>query len=301
MKWLLLESATPSDLETIMASFHSDVSDEKFSPTTEFLKIAYDKLNSELFGNELPSNIDLVVKSAPSQSFFGRATATIYRRSRKLTPKSIILNGSATLTLHEWLEVVVHEMVHIADYSFHPEHFFGRKYDAHGTWFLDFGKKFEKDGFHVQKYCNAEYGINTDDKKVKKQMNDMLLIEFSPGEIIRVSPTMKYKVVNILEAKRYKNLKFWTTENPLAVKLSQWRPRDRYSTLRYYHFTDAFKEKYGPFKEITMNPINEDKDEVEYDDMNHIDDDYAKHLYDNIKGVVDVEKRSDDEYIVTII
>ena len=50
-----------------------------------------------------------------------------------------------------------------------------------------------------------------------------------------------------------------------------------------------------------MNPINEDKDEVEYDDMNHIDDDYAKHLYDNIKGVVDVEKKSDDEYIVTII
>ena len=262
MKWLLLESTTPSDLETIMASFHSDVSDEKFSPTTEFLKIAYDKLNLELFGNELPSNLDLVVKSAPSRSFFGRATATIYRRSRKLTPKSIILNGSATLTLHEWLEVVVHEMVHIVDYTFHPEHFFGRKYDAHGTWFLDFGKKFEKDGFHVQKYCNAEYGINTDDKKVKKQMNDMLLIEFSPGEIIRVSPTMKYKVVNILEAKRYKNLKFWTTENPLAVKLSQWRPRDRYSTLRYYYFTDEFKEKYGPFKEITMNPINEDKDEV---------------------------------------
>ena len=301
MKWPLLESATPSDLETIMASFHTDVSDEKFSPTTEFLKISYNKLNSELFGNELPSNIDLVVKSAPSQSFFGRATATIYRRSRKLTPKSIILNGSATLTLHEWLEVVVHEMVHIADYTFHPEHFFGRKYDSHGPWFLEFGKKFEKDGFHVQKYCHAEYGINTDDKKVKKQMNDMLLIEFSPGEIIRVSPTMKYKVVNILEAKRYKNLKFWTTENPLAVKLSQWRPRDRYSTLRYYHFTDAFKEKYGPFKEITMNPINEDKDEVEYDDMNHIDDDYAKHLYDNIKGVVDVEKKSDDEYIVTII
>lgn len=301
MKWLLLESATPSDLETIMASFHTDVSDEKFSPTTEFLKISYNKLNSELFGNELPSNIDLVVKSAPSKSFFGRATATIYRRLRKLTPNSIILNGSATLTLHEWLEVVVHEMVHIVDYTFHPEHFFGRKYDAHGPWFLEFGKKFEKDGFHVQKYCNAEYGINTDDKKVKKQMNDMLLIEFSPGEIIRVSPTMKYKVVNILEAKRYKNLKFWTTENPLAVKLSQWRPRDRYSTLRYYYFTDAFKEKYGPFKEITMNSINEDKDEVEYDDMNHIDDDYAKHLYDNIKGVVDVEKKSDDEYIMSII
>ena len=92
MKWILLESVTPSDLETIMASFNSDVSDEKFSPTREFLKVAYDKLNSELFGNELPSNIDLVVKSAPSKSFFGRATATIFRRSRKLTPKSIIVN-----------------------------------------------------------------------------------------------------------------------------------------------------------------------------------------------------------------
>lgn len=300
MKWLLLESATPSDLDAIEASWHKDVSDEKFSPTIEFLKTAYAKLNSELFGNELPSNLKFVVKSAPSASFFGQSTATIYRRTRELIPASVILNGAATLTMHEWLEVVVHEMVHVADYAFHPEHFFGRKYDAHGEWFLNFGKRFEKDGFHVQKFCNAEYGINTDDKRVKKQLKDMLLIEFKPGEVIRVSPTMKDKVVDILWHKKYRELKFWTTDNPLAIKLSQWRPRDNYSTLSYYYFNDKFKDKYGPFKEIKMNSINEDKDEVEYDDMNHIDDDYAKHIYDNVKGVVDVEKKSDDEFIVTI-
>ena len=49
-----------------------------------------------------------------------------------------------------------------------------------------------------------------------------------------------------------------------------------------------------------MKPINEDRDEDEYDDMNHIEDDYAKRIYADIKGVVDVEKKSDDEFIVSI-
>lgn len=49
-----------------------------------------------------------------------------------------------------------------------------------------------------------------------------------------------------------------------------------------------------------MNSINEDKDEVDYDEMNHIDDEYARSIYDNIGGVYDVEKIDDDEYEISL-
>lgn len=50
MKWKLLEEAnTPSDGVSIDASFNKDVSDEKFTPTVEFMRSVYRKMNKELF------------------------------------------------------------------------------------------------------------------------------------------------------------------------------------------------------------------------------------------------------------
>lgn len=73
-------------------------------------------------------------------------------RRNKVWATAITLNGSRTLTSHEWLEVVLHEMIHVLDYETNPEHFLGymgRSYDVHGSWFLNYGKKFWSEGFHV--------------------------------------------------------------------------------------------------------------------------------------------------------
>ena len=318
--WILLESATPSDMESIEASFNKDVSDEKYSPTEEFLRVAYRKFNDEFFGNELPS-LEFRVKSKPSQRFVGLASYECNLLKRTITPIAITLNSSRTMTLHEWLEVVLHEMVHIYDYVNNPEHFVGwssRGYDAHGEWFLGFGSKFEKYGFHVQKFCKADYGINTDDKNVKKQMSNNLFIVFGTDCVVKISNASVEKVVELLANRRHTDLTFYKSENPKIVKLQSFRPRNVYSTLRYYHFNDKFKDIYGPFTEIEppiqtiaaesesmegedyMKRISEDNDETEFDDMNRIDDDYAKKIYDGIKGVVDVKQKSKDEFIVDI-
>ena len=65
MNWnrIITESRTPSDVDTIMASFNNDVSDEKFYPTSDFLKIAYGIFNDEFFGGRLPMGLRFQVKT----------------------------------------------------------------------------------------------------------------------------------------------------------------------------------------------------------------------------------------------
>ena len=81
--------------------------------------------------------------------------------------------------MHEWLEVVLHEMIHILDYETNPNHFTGvmrHAYDPHGYWFMNEGDKYTKHGFHVQKYCKADIGINTDDDKVKNRISNSVFL-----------------------------------------------------------------------------------------------------------------------------
>jgi len=148
------ESTIPHDEQTLRNSFPKDVSEEKYVPTQEFLETAYEIMNEEFFGNQLPKpeRLLFIIKSLPRSNFIGMASYRINRFEQTITPTAITLNSSRTLTLHEWLEVVLHEMVHVCDYVNYPEHFLGyggRYYDSHGTWFLNYGKQFEKDGFHV--------------------------------------------------------------------------------------------------------------------------------------------------------
>ena len=65
MRWkrVISESITPSDEDTIMASFNADVSDEKFSPTRDFLETAYGIFNEEFFGGRLPMGLRFQVKT----------------------------------------------------------------------------------------------------------------------------------------------------------------------------------------------------------------------------------------------
>ena len=77
MKWRLIEEArkTPSDMECINASFSKDVSDEKFIPTVEFMKVVYNKMNSEFFFNYFPdeSEIKFIVKPLGNKEEIGSA------------------------------------------------------------------------------------------------------------------------------------------------------------------------------------------------------------------------------------
>ena len=324
----LLESLTPHDKEALLGSFSHDVSDEKFTPDLEFLYNAYDLLNERLLGNRLPhadAVFKLEVKSLPRNTWLGYASYMAHFRDRKVEATGITLNSAKTLTLHEWLEVVLHEMVHVVDYIQNPSHFLfdRRRYDAHGEWFLSFGRQFEKDGFHVQRYCEGEVGINTDDRKVQKLIKDRVFLKLEGYEHGKDNPNQCVLVLSDKLIDRYagllqeksdrgympglESMTILKSSNPNIVRLKQLRMNDTYSKVKWYWFSEKFKQNYGPFEEkgkIMINKRNyslaEDKDEMEFDDMNHIDDEYARKIYDQIDGVVGVKKVGDDSYEVAI-
>ena len=83
------------------------------------------------------------------------------------------------MTVHNWLEVVLHEIIHILDYQTNPSHFlYGNKssYDSHGSWFLNKGKEFESEGFHVQKYCKSNQELDSDNPLIKNKINNVRFI-----------------------------------------------------------------------------------------------------------------------------
>lgn len=326
---LVSEANTPRDKETILASFNHDVSDEKFSPTEEFARTAYEIMDEKFFDHKLSKYLQsssfFRIDSQPSSSRVGCAMAQISRQANFVRPVYIILNGAKTLTLHEWLETVLHEMIHVYDYAYFPERYLvhGRSYDVHGQWFMDFGSRFEKDGFHVSKFIDTDIGVNADDKKVKSILNRRVFIllegykrsENSDPAIMACSNTTveKYKGYFFRKFQRTglrgtTGISILTSENPNISRLTQLRMSDEYSNFKFYYYSDKFKEEYGPFKvkERVMFPARnpnlttEDKDEVEYGDMNHIDDDYARELYDKIKGIESVRKIDDDKYEISV-
>lgn len=88
------------------------------------------------------------------------------------------------MTVHNWLEVVLHEIIHILDYQTNPHHFlYGNRkhYDPHGSWFLNKGKEFESEGFNVQKYCKSNNSIDIDNPTIKNKINNMRFIIASLG------------------------------------------------------------------------------------------------------------------------
>ena len=165
MKWvkLLGESNTiPSDKKSIDDSFNKDVSDEKFIPTEEFARTVYNKVNIEFFFNYLPSDVEFKIKNTIRGGEFGVAIGNKYtvRGKSFISDFKLILNSSVTMSIHDWIGVVIHEMIHILDYDEHPDHYMNKEYNPHGEWFLEQGKRFEKFGFHGRPPVFYQYITN---------------------------------------------------------------------------------------------------------------------------------------------
>lgn len=327
----LVESLAPHEKKVLLRSFAHDITDEKFSVDNEFLKTSYDLLNVKLLDNRLPNSENFIfqVKSFPKKSWFAIASYKIYRTSNRIDVIGITLNSSKILTIHGWLEVVLHEMIHLIDYIENPQHFLlKRRYDPHGEWFLSFGRQFIKDGFNVQKYIKEPIVFDVDDKNVQKAVDKRLFLRldgYCPWEnkanipcvmvvsnrtlddyVDKLQKTAKSGVMKGLES--FTILK---SKNPSIIRLKQHRLKTIYGILYFpskaYPFDDTFIQKFGPFGEISKIMINkqnisvtEDKDETDYDEMNHISDEYARKIYDMINGVDDVKMIDDEEYEVSI-
>jgi hypothetical protein len=264
------------------------------------------------------------VKTQPRNNAVGSAAYIVDNRFGIVTPINITLNNAWTMTLHQWLEVVLHEMIHVLDYQTNPRNFtgyMGRYYDAHGKWFMDEGRKFEPEGFNVEKYCHVDMGINTDDRRIQSSIRNSVFVRMKGTDprplIIKMSRGSMRRQLTFLANRisrssstlsGVKEFEILTSENPEIINIKEMKMRDSYSKVSWYWWSDQFEAKYGPFKEeerisveSMRNPtIDEDKDEAEYDEYSHIDDEFARKMYDNISGVIDVKKIGDEKYEVSI-
>ena len=310
-----ITSKIPSDKESILKSFNQDVSEDMFAPTQEFLETSYNLFNEKFFNNSLPHNLKFIITNAPRATYIGKAAYQINRYLKQIIPLAIKLNGSRKMTVHNWLEVVLHEMIHILDYQINPSHFlYGNKnsYDSHGSWFLNKGKEFLSEAFNVQKYCNSNQELDFDNKTIKNKINNVRFILASiksKQAVFVVSDKTLENHINILgEVSKYrvkdmKLQKILKSSNPDVLRLKSIRMKNYHSGYSWYWFTEDFQKKYGPFEEISeinTSNVQEDRDETDYEEMNHIDDEYARQIYDHITNVVDVRKIKDGEYEVSI-
>ena len=302
MKWKLIKEAnkTPSDQKSIDGSFNGDVSDEKFTPTVEFTKAVYRKMNKELFFGCLPNEDELTFEISHSVRG-GFAGITIAERdvvTRQINVKKLVLNGVLTFTLHNWMETILHEMIHICDYVNFPKHFDNDDYDAHGDWFMKEGERFKKFGFNVSKTCRAEHGVDMDNKKVKDTMNKELFIQIGKTndgfpEIFKILSKNKDKCLSVLKKRRYKKVVILTSSNPKSVELKTLRPSNEMN-IRVYHMDESFREKYGPFKKVEVVDLTSMV--LESDEAN----DETLNTLRNIGGMVYAKKINDRIYEICL-
>ena len=250
----------------------SEAATKKINPTVDFMKKAYSIFNKELFGGKLPPNLELDVDVNTSDTAFGRAGYKCDSLNEEIIPRHITLNNRYQMTFHDWLDVLLHECIHIFEYVTNPEPFLrrhsGGRYDAHGPWFLNVASRFDDLGFNVRKYCTAtpgSFGINMDDRRIARAVSRQLgqyvaarlvgVQEERGGGVVKISRKMLPRLEEILRQTRNVNglwwskvrkLEYYVTENPLFANLKKAIPKDEFSGFRYYYW-DSIEAKYGPF------------------------------------------------------
>ena len=260
MKWILIkESRTPSDIETINASFNHDVSDEKYTPTKKFLKNGYDMLNEKLFNNRLPSDFEFKIEHGLKDNAAGHTYANDNKKEGEFVIDGVSLNGTLMMTIHSWLEKILHEMIHVMDFKFHPEHFVdarktGVPYDEHKGWFMEQANKFKNKGFNVEKTLKSswETSVDDDDIKVKNSSFTYLKISHHPlgwDEILKIDSSDKSNVMSILKNKKYTHIVEIKTSNLNSVRLDNTKVEAN-KPIMSYHADDEFNDRYGPFEKV---------------------------------------------------
>lgn len=107
--------------------------------TKTWIEKNYDKFNKMIWNGELPN---LTFKTNRTNRTWGFATYRYDLRHNTIHPESITLSNYYDSPESVKVNILLHEMVHIADYHYHPEHYVwnhrkvsGHSYDAHGYWF----------------------------------------------------------------------------------------------------------------------------------------------------------------------
>ena len=259
MKWILLsESYIPNGIEIIKKSFNDDYTYEKFTPTIKFLEEAYGYLNNRLFQGKLPEDIEFKIEHGLKDNAAGHTYANDDKTEGEFVIDGVSLNGTIMMTIHSWLETILHEMIHVMDFKFHPEHFnkkINPNYDHHKGWFMKEADKFKKYGFDIKENLDTDdYTTSIDDEVVQSSKNDALfiLVCHNPigwDELIKIQANEKDNVLSELKKIGYTKVKILKTDNVNSSRLD-FIDVDSEKPLSTYHTSEQFNKKFGPFEEI---------------------------------------------------
>ncbi len=258
---MLVEAKTPEDEKSIDASLNEDVSNELYTPTEKFIKIAYDKLNRNLFFGYLPSEdeVTFALSDGIRGDELGAAECTINMARNRVWASDfkLSLDKTAKLTLHSWIGVVLHEMIHLLEYQEHPERQQISDYDWHGDWFKKTGEKFKKYGFDFSEFYTGASEVDDKDERVEKIMKDEMFLQVGKTstdipQIVKIRTMDKNKVCKFLrDEENVREVVVLRTDNPMSVKILPIDVHElEQSSFRVYHMSRKFDDMYGPFKEV---------------------------------------------------
>ena len=267
MKWILLsESYIPNGIEIIKKSFNNDYTYEKFTPTIEFLEEAYGYLNNRLFQGKLPEDIEFKIEHGLKDNAAGHTYANDDKTEGEFVIDGVSLNGTIMMTIHSWLETILHEMIHVMDFKFHPEHFnkkINPNYDYHKGWFMKEADKFKKYGFDIKETIDSDVETTTDDDSIKEQMNEVIYIKlgynpiFKCDTMIKIHSLDKNSAFKELKSMGCSSIDVISTKNLSSTRLKTIELDD--IGQKSYRMTDKFNDTYGPFTKIETIDLTKTK------------------------------------------
>ena len=169
-----------------------EVKDTKVSKTTvDWMARKYAEFNRDYFDNKLPN--DCVFATDMSTAHWGQASCSFNLRMGKIVAYNfkIKMTNAYLMTEEVKSNVLLHEMIHILDYSQYPHHFMSYdyrgklhsvRYDAHGsTLFIPEAERLKQYGFNISKTVTMEEKATSEmdagvaRKLEKKRMNGYIL------------------------------------------------------------------------------------------------------------------------------
>ena len=199
--------------------------------TKSWIENNYNKYNNLYFGGVLPK---IEFKISRSKKTWGQADYIYNRFTNKLTPISISISNYFDSPEEVKLTTLLHEMIHIYDYTVNPTHFVKNgkkvKYDAHGYWFKNEAARIYKlSGFDIQKYVTKE------EKEVSQ------LSERAAQNIENQKEVALVCVVNGSISSWFFKTNVWQAETALGTigNISWEREIGKVKSIKFYKFNDA--------------------------------------------------------------
>lgn len=129
--------------------------------TTSWIEYNYNKFNKLYFGNTLPN---ISFKTSNTKKAWGYATYKYDFINSTIIPLSITISNYYDSPEDVKIQTLLHEMIHIEDYFWHPEHFIrngkkvsGNYYNAHGSWFKNEANRITKEsGYKITNHVSRE-------------------------------------------------------------------------------------------------------------------------------------------------